>query len=219
MKKLLSVLLAMVLLLGLAAPAAFAMKATDDTGKTELSMRPIKMKVDDKVVLMLKSPDADPDTTYAWYLKDPAYIVSFRVVEWKDGVPDSEFVIVREDRPDDLHRTVGDQMVMIVGHEAGTNTVVVKEVEFVMAVDDAGDEYVEKVEYHDFDSIDIIVNKKDTDRPPFDQNWLWTILKIWWHDLQWTWLFEIHPALKFAYFFVTQWIADLWSQVMGWFGG
>jgi hypothetical protein len=49
-----------------------------------------------------------------------------------------------------------------------------------------------------------------------DQNDIWTIFKIWWDDLLWTWTYQIHPFLKFCFFTVIDWCRNLCATICGW---
>ena len=154
--------------------------------------------------------EVTPPATYAWFLQENKYLVSFRIVEFSEAR--QRWEIVQKDVPSNLMRTTGAQAMMIVGGDPGNNVVLIKE---VITDPETGD-----VTYADTGmqvSLNVQAKKPSDNREDPSQNDLFTILKIYWADLQWFWLYELHPTLKHLYFVAADWVRNIPTMVKGWF--
>lgn len=223
MKKVLSLLLVAALMCGAAAPLVYAgdiygYKTTEtaimvndkevNTYPLEDKIgNPVTLKVDELVLLKIESPDLTK--SYDWQILNDEnynYIFSPRVV-MSDGTNN---VIVKDNIPDNLLRTTGDQMLLIEGAAVGTVIINVRE----LTLDEVNGNVEDQV---DFCTVEINIQKKDGSTIIPDQNDLWTILKIYCNELKWFWYNDVHPTFKAVYYAICDWFANLGNTIKGWF--
>lgn len=204
MKKAMSILLVVLALAGVLAPAALAVDivAKEEDGTVEPA-RPLLMYKDDVYYLSFA---ATAGKEYCWELRDPLYVVSFCPVLALTLKP------VYPDTPTDLHTTIGNQQMRITAHAEGNNWVDLYEI----TRDTNTGEITTKALI-----ASIQLNVQMREAPPPDPPDFWTIIKIWWNDLQYTWYYQIHPAVKFGYYTAVDWLTETWnmftSTIRGWF--
>ncbi len=178
MKKALSVLLTAVLLLGLAAPAAFAAPAYAGTDPQQT------LKVGEEATLTpahscpgpVKDPRRDTFLMY-WDVEDTlsAFYVNFRPETYVDtnllkGIWQAD------------SSTLGNGALTVEAVAAGEVTVYVE-------CQDCGWAW----------AYPFVIEEAEKPIVDPEPNNLCKILRIWWTDLKWTWDYEIHPFFKFLF--------------------
>jgi len=194
MKKALSALLVVAVVLGFAAPFAFAAPpATATLGGTlvpasaTLYLEPDPADASQAssidVYLPASHTGCAADCLVYWDIMDVMgnNIVGYRPEGYLDPTP-------RED-----NWTFGDEFMTLFAREAGTVTV-----------------YAECTECDTYWTIEItIIPPEEVVVRP---DGLLDILKSWWFDLKWTWDYQIHPFFKYIYFNACGWIVSAWNM-------
>jgi len=197
MKKVLSVLLAAMAIVGLAIPMASALNIVG-------TLTPASATI---------YTDPDPaDPTQSSYV-DVILPAAFHsgcsatcLVYWDVTTTLGDNIVTfRPDRylltpgtPIDINNTYGEEFMRLGAYAEGTVTV-----------------YAECQECGDAWTIEITVIAPDPEDPPKPQG-LFAILSSWWFDLKWTWDFQIHPFFKYIYFNICDWIVNAWNLFINW---
>ena len=186
MKKALSFLLAAMLLLGVAAPMAFAADISITADKTELTVgNPFDAAA--ATATLSHTHACVADCLIYWDVDGNVFPVTFRPENYDDALP----------RPDNT--TKGDDTMAVEALATLTESTTVK---ITMECQDCGDT----------GSIELTITVEPPEDIP-DDDFL-SILRIWWHDLKWTWNYEIHPFFKYVYFSTCGWITSAWNMLV-----
>jgi len=199
MKKALSALLVAVVVLGLAAPLAFASPpatatyaGTLDPASATLYLAPDPAdpsQVSEIDVIIPGGAHACSSSCLVyWDIMDTLgnNLVNFRPEDYLIPTP----------RPDNT--TVGDLFMTLIARAEGTVTV-----------------YAECTECDKYWTIEITVIPPEEEIID-DGNDLISILRSWWFDLKWTWDYQIHPFFKYIYFNICDWIVNAWNLFINW---
>jgi hypothetical protein len=209
MKKALSALLAVAVVLSLAAPLVSA--ATVE-GTVTAAPAVTEIKVGEEIKLTPADFTANQDTgtnPYGLLYWDVKGDDNFCVVFRPETVVD-ESLLVGIFKPSNSTQVVtgNDGSMIIQGIAAGTVTI-----------------YVESVDGRDENGVPreptwtatyTLTIKAEDDPPPEPGNDLLDILRTWWFDLKWTWDYQIHPFFKYVYFNTCGWIASAWNLFITW---
>ena len=189
MKKALSILLAAAVILGVAAPMAFA--AQYSPGSVELWLdNPDPAKPDTAELIhthnCTATEDPPKDALIYWDVTSffSGFRVNFRPRPYNPTLP----------RPD--NNTLGTGIMEIQAVASGTVTIVAE-------CQECGDI---------IGRWDITINPPPTPDVPTDD--VLYILRIWWHDLKWTWDYQIHPFFKYVYFSIGDWVSSAWNMLV-----
>ena len=204
MKKALSVLLAAAVILGLAAPVAFAEPEVAAAAPATFAGPLVPAAA---TIYLEPDPAAVPAQSSFVDVAIPASHTGCSAactIYWDVTVTlNKNLVTFRPQRylltpgtPIDINNTFGNAETMRLGaRQEGTVRV-----------------YAECQECKQAWYIDItIVPPADPEVPPDD---LLYILKTWWYDLKWTWDYQIHPFFKYVYFNCWNWFVSAWNLLI-----